>query len=295
MDEHDLALHVPALVVVPLGLGIDDAPVALDDRPRHRLLARERHRCELARRDRGAIDRERGLRAALDLGGDRELLLPRTGIAGLHTRGGELVLDVVGRVGEALGADAATFARVIGEPPHGGGVLVGERGLGLVGGLARRALDPRRDEHVRIVLAGGATGDAIGLARAGLDDIAPVRRHRQGLAIRREHREAVEAGGGRDPLEVRAIDVDPEEVELGAAGLQVVRREDHALAAGIEVRRERSARQVRELVRLGAVGVRDPEVHLRRLHEVAREQLLVLIELGALRPRRPPHDLRAIR
>src|SRR5213078_2754114 len=47
---------------------------------------------------------------------------------------------------------------------------------------AARAIDPLGDEHVGVVLAGGAAGDPVDLAAGGLDDVAPVRRQRQGLA-----------------------------------------------------------------------------------------------------------------
>jgi len=162
--------------------------------------------------------------------------------------------------------------------------------VGLRGRRRDRRIDPVGKEYVRVVRAGRRTGHPILVA----DDIAAVRRERQRLAVWREHRKAVEAGRVRDALEVRAVDVDRVDVELGAARIDEVRREQDALAVGEEVRRERRAGEIRDLTCFGAVGVREPDVHLRRLDEILREQLLVRLEVSALRPRRAPYDLRAV-
>ena len=167
------------------------------------------------------------------------------------------------------------------------------RCLGLILGR-RRAVDPLRGEHVDAALVGRRAAHAPDVARGGVHGVASPRRERQRLAVGREHREAVESRIVGDALEVRAVGVDREQIERGALRRLVVRAEDDPLAVREEVRRERCARQVRDLVRLGAVGVGDPQVHLRRLDEVLRVQRLVLLEILAGRPRRAPHDLRAI-
>ncbi len=116
----------------------------------------------------------------------------------------------------------------------------------------------------------------------------------EALAVGREHREAVEAGGVGDPLEARAVRVHRPELELAPGGIAVVGGEDHSLAAGEEGRGEGGGVEVGELARLAAVGVGGPDLELARPHQPARQELPVVVELGPHRPRGAPDDLPAV-
>src|SRR5690349_20747944 len=101
-----------------------------------------------------------------------------------------------------------------------------------------------------------------------------------------EHGEAVEALRGRDALEVRAVDVDREEVEVARARLrdEVVAHEDDALVPGEEVRRPVRLAARGQLTLVAAVGVRDVDLERGGAHEpVAQELAEVRFLLRALR------------
>src|SRR4029078_5647575 len=76
IDDHDLAFHVLTLVVVLLRRRVDNAPLRKHDRRTDLLARRERHRRVLLGADRLTLELQRGLRRALDLGGDVEGLPP---------------------------------------------------------------------------------------------------------------------------------------------------------------------------------------------------------------------------
>jgi hypothetical protein len=102
------------------------------------------------------------------------------------------------------------------------------------------------------------------------------------VTVRREHGEAVEPRRIRDALEARAVDVDAPDVELAPLGVTMVRGEQDALSGGVPERREGGGVEVRELRGIGAVGIGDVELELRRANEVLREQLLEVLEVLAL-------------
>ena len=104
----------------------------------------------------------------------------------------------IGRGLQALGADASAFAGIVGKPGH----VVCETICGTWLPLGRR-VHPTGEEKVGVAL--------FGIVAVGGED--------QVLAVRREHREAVEFGGVGDALEVGAVDVDCPEIELTPRGL----------------------------------------------------------------------------
>ena len=189
----------------------------------------------------------------------------------------EALLDVGRRRFVAGGADAAAVAGVVGQPGDVGGVAV----LGAELGGDRRGVGPAGD--VDIGLAGLA--------------LVAVRREGELLAVRREHREAVETGEEGDPLEIAAVGVDRPDVELPALGVAVVGREEDPLAVGEEEGRERGGAEVGHLAGVpgaleGHVG--HPDLELARAHEVLRQELLVVLEVGPGRTRGAIDDLLAV-
>jgi hypothetical protein len=284
-DHDDLALDRLALVVVDgllaLGRLAHDPEAHVDRVARDRLRRRHRGRRERVDRDRGAVDRQRGRGPARhrdrDLEGLQELA------AGQAAHGAQIaqladqpLLGVV----EADRADPAPLAGVVGQVADRARRVVGRRR----GDRAARVVDPLGDEDV---------GVAVVAARRRRRRAA-VRRERQALAVRGEHREAVEALGVGDALEVGAADVDRPDVEVAAARVGDVGGEQDPLARRMEERRERRRVQVGHLPRVAAVGVGHPDLELGRPHQVLGQERLVVGELGAGRPRRAPHDLRAV-
>src|SRR6266542_4567443 len=138
-----------------------------------------------------------------------------------------------------------------------------------------RLLGPVRDEDVRLA-------DALAVAVRGEDELPPVRR---------EHREAVEAVVGRDPLEAAPVVVHEVEVEVPAARVAYVRGEDDPPPVRMEEGREARRAEARHLVRIAPVRVHHPDLELPRPDELAGEERAVLVEFRARRgTARAPHD-----
>ena len=73
------------------------------------------------------------------------------------------------------------------------------------------------------------------------------------------------------------------QIEVPAARVVAVGRVDDGAVVGREVGREGRARIARDLALLRAVGAHHPQVHLRRAHEILREQPAVLGQPGGVR------------
>src|SRR5262249_20136302 len=134
--------------------------------------------------ERLSVDRDLGGITELEAGHDIERLPVRS----LRDEAERLhaLFDVRARFLEAMLPDAAALPRWIREPR--------DVRLDAIGGCRaclRGCLDPAREKDIRVVLA-----------RSG----RAVRREREPLTVRREHRKAVEPRGVRDALEPSAID-----------------------------------------------------------------------------------------
>ncbi len=95
----------------------------------------------------------------------------------------------------------------------------------------------------------------------------PIAREDEFFAVSAEHREAVELGGGRNSLEVLAIEIRHIKVKFSTLRIGEVGAEYDVLAVGMKKRRKGSAAQMRDLVFVAPIGVHDPDFQLAGANE----------------------------